>query len=158
MGTALTIQQRAELYLPMLTEMAGAYSIPPEWLAGIARVESAFHADAYNGSIADEKRGGSRGLCQMSLQTARAIGFKGSIGSLFDPKVNAKWAAVLISLNMKAFKVSSLEDVAALYNSGKRFADAPLSTRKLYVPAVVRWAAFYKDKAKAPTQAATPQP
>lgn len=148
LDVGLSLQQRTELYLPMLAKMGQAYAVPPEWLVAFARVESSFRANAVNNSAADTARGGSRGLCQMSLQTARAIGFTGAPDDLLDPVVNAKMAATLISLNMRSFRVSSLEDVAALYNSGKRFNKAPLSTRMLYVPAIKRWAAFYAKRAR----------
>jgi soluble lytic murein transglycosylase-like protein len=145
----LSIQQRTDLYLPMLAKTGQAYAIPPEWLVAFARVESSFRAGAVNNSAGDLKRGGSRGLCQLSLKTAQAIGYKGTPEGLFDPITNANFAGLLIVINMHDFKVDSLEDVAALYNSGRRFAQAPPSTKLLYVPAIRRWAAYYRDRARA---------
>ena len=145
----LSIQQRTDLYLPMLAKTGQVYAIPPEWLVAFARVESSFRAGAINNSAGDLKRGGSRGLCQLSLTTARAMGYQGEPEGLLDPVVNANFAGLLIVTNMHDFKVTSLEDVASLYNSGKRFAQAPPSTRILYVSAVRRWSGFYKNKARA---------
>lgn len=133
----------------MLAKTGQAYAIPPEWLVAFARVESSLRAGAINNSTGDLKRGGSRGLCQLSLKTARAIGYGGDPEGLLDPVTNAHFAGLLIVVNMHDYAVTSLEDVAALYNSGKRFAQAPASTRLLYVPAIRRWSAYYKDKARA---------
>lgn len=147
--TRLTLAEREHLYLPLLARTAYVYSLPPHWLVGIARVESGFHTRAAGTSAGDMARGGSTGLTQMSLQTARALGFTGSTEDLYAPATNARLAAMLIVHNMRSFRVDSIEDVAALYNSGKRFAQAPASTRLLYVPAVRRFAAMYKARAEA---------
>ncbi len=121
--------------------------LPPEWGLAIARQESNFKPAALNMSVADSKRGGSWGLCQMSLLTAKGLGYVGDASGLTDPQVNADLAARLCKEIMARFKTSSLADVAAGYNSGRTFAKAPMSTRTVYVPRVLKFAQDYKPLA-----------
>ena len=121
--------------------------LPPEWGLAIARQESNFAPKALNMSVADSTRGGSWGLCQMSLLTARGLGYVGTAAGLTDPQVNADLAARLCRELVTRFKTTSLADVAAGYNSGRTFAKAPASTRTVYVPRVLKFAQDYKATA-----------
>jgi soluble lytic murein transglycosylase-like protein len=143
---------REALYTVMLARVFAAEGLPPEWGPAIARTETNFMPNAHNGSLGDGLRGGSWGLCQMSYLTALALGFDGAPQDLLDPERNARLAAALCRKNMQSFRVTDLSDVAALYNSGKRFAQAPASTRTVYVPRVLRFAAVYRARfAQTPT-------
>lgn len=121
--------------------------LPPEWGLAIARQESNFTPKALNMSAGDATRGGSWGLCQMSLTTARALGYVGTAQGLTDPKLNAALAAKLCKELVTRFKTVNLADVAAGYNSGKTFAKAPISTRTVYVPRVLKFSEQYRDYA-----------
>lgn len=122
--------------------------LPPEWGLAIARQESNFKPAALNMSRGDATRGGSWGLCQMSLLTARGLGYVGDAQQLTDPKTNAALAAKLCSELVFRFKTNNLADIAAGYNSGKRLKDAPVSTRTVYVPRVVKFAEEYRPVAE----------
>lgn len=141
---------REALYTVMLARVFAAEGLPPEWGPAIARTETNFMPNAHNGSLGDGLRGGSWGLMQMSYLTAQALGFEGAPQDLLVPERNAALAATLCRKNMQSFRVTQLADVAALYNSGKRFAQAPASTRTVYVPRVLRFAAIYKDRLASP--------
>lgn len=122
--------------------------LPPEWGLAIARQESAFRPTALNMSSGDATRGGSWGLCQMSLLTARGLGYIGDNLGLLDPKVNAQLAAKLCKELSLRFKTMDLQDIASAYNSGKPYARAPASTKTVYVPRVLAGAEMYRDFAR----------
>lgn len=101
----------------------------------IAWHESSFKPKAVNKTGGDGKRGGSYGIFQMSLLTARALGFKGTETELYDIKVNTILALKLL-LDIKK-RQTDIEDILACYNSGKPFAKAPKSTTIKYVPSIL---------------------
>lgn len=86
----------------------------------------------------DGLRGGAYGLCQVTLKTAKGLGFVGPVELLLKPEVNADLAAKLVAQLHKRY--TQLADVAAAYNSGKPYAKAPQVTRERYVPAVLEFA------------------
>ncbi len=144
----MTFTQREALYFPILVAAFLRHNLPPEWGVAIARQESAFTAAASNNSAGDATRGGSWGLCQMSMLTARGLGFTGTTADLLNPEINAELAATLCAEISKRLKTTSLADVASAYNSGKPMARAPTSTRTVYVPRVLAFAATYRPRAE----------
>lgn len=149
--------EREALYFPILVAAFVRQGLPPEWGVALARQESAFVATAINNSTGDASRGGSRGLCQMSLLTARGLGFTGPPEELMNPICNADLAALLCKEISTRLKTTELGDVAAAYNSGKVLAKAPASTRNVYVPRVLSFALGYKLRARAMAEAMAKQ-
>lgn len=143
----MTFTQREALYFPVLVAAFLRHNLPPEWGVAIARQESAFVVTASNNSAGDAKRGGSWGLCQISLLTARSLGFTGTTADLLNPEINAELAAALCEEISKRLKTTSLADVASAYNSGKPMQKAPTSTRTVYVPRVLAFAVAYQPRA-----------
>lgn len=137
----------------MLAQTFAAQGLPPEWGPAFARTESGFVPTARSAALGDAKRGGSWGLCQVSFKTAQTLGYKGEPVGLLDPAINCGLAARLCRKNMHDYRVQTLQDVAALYNSGKRYKDAPGTTKTIYVVRVVRFAALYRLRL---AQASTP--
>jgi len=144
----MTLANRESVYGPILVAAFTNVGLPPEWGMAIARQESAFKPAVINNTGGDALRGGSRGLCQMSLKTARALGFVGDPDLLFQPVLNAQLAAKLCLSLTRQFKTAELKDIAAGYNSGKPFARCPAST-VAYANNVVAYAAAYKERARA---------
>lgn len=142
-GDAAPKDERFAFYLPVLKEAAEKHDVPLSWLLAIAEIESSFRASAVTMSGGDGKRGGSYGICQMSLKTARALGFAGVPSALLEVRLNADLACSLLKQNRQRFGADNLRDVAAAYNSGKRFSRAPASTRGHYVPTVLMLARGY---------------
>lgn len=120
-----------------------AYNIPMAWLCAIARQESGFKADARVLTGGDGARGGAYGLCQMTLQTARLVGYTGDAEELSLPDMNCHVAAQLIYQLMNDGH-RFFADIASAYNSGKPLKRAPESTRKTYVPNVLKYAAEFE--------------
>ena len=147
---------REALYLHMLAQAFAAEGLPPEWGPAFARTESGFVADARATARGDALRGGSWGLTQVSYLTAKSLGYQGLPQGLIEPQLNAALAAKLCKKNMADYHVTSLQDVAALYNSGHRYANAPASTRTIYVPRVVRFANLYRLRLALAAKASLP--
>ena len=115
-----------------------AHGLPAAWGLAIARQESAFRAGVSVLTGGDGVRGGSYGLMQMSMTTARGLGYAGDAKTLLIPTVNCMLSAKLVAQLRSRYL--NLRDVAAAYNSGKPFDRAPHSTRTHYVPNVQRYA------------------
>lgn len=135
--------------IPVLVAAFKRAGLPPVWGIALARQESDFNPKAVNHSAADARRGYSWGLCQMSLQTAQeSLGYRGDGPGLTDPHINATLAAAFVRRlvdghQIKTDAADALQNVAALYNSGRMLAHAPASTATVYVPNVVRYAEAY---------------
>lgn len=130
------------------------YQLDPAILLATVDTESDWHVNAYVGTGGDGARGGAYGLTQMTLLTAQSVdGWLSSDWSrreggrrpehLFDPALNLELAAALHSENAdrSTSPVGSEDwvmDLAAMYNSGKVFAKAPVSTRTRHVPRFMR--------------------
>jgi len=139
--------EREALYGPIIRAAFEAEGLPGHWGMALARHESDFTADAQALAGGDARRGGSFGLCQMSLATARGeLGYSGDAEGLKDPGLNCELAARYFKVIMKRFKVADLANVAAAYNSGRIYARAPKSTRTKYVPLILQHAKAYEPK------------
>lgn len=124
-------------YIGQRFERAG---YPASWGVALAWVESRLNPKATNNTGGDAARGGAWGLHQMTLTTARGLGFAGAGPDLFDPTTALDWSMALVAQR----KPTTLEDLGAWWNAGRRSAtDAtlPASTRDTYIPALVAAAA-----------------
>lgn len=116
--------------------------VDPAVFLGIIEVESNWNAKATNLVGADAGRGGAFGLTQMTLKTARAFDPSITGDDLLDPVTNLRIAGLLLAEN--AMRGSpEWPDVAAMWNSGRRFDEAPEVTRYKYVPKVLAAANRY---------------
>ena len=132
------LQLRELAYGPVVRAAFEAEGLPPEWGMAFAYVESGFDPHAVNNTRGDAARGGAWGICQMTLLTARALGFKGKPQDLLDPAICAQYAAMLVKDDMRRVGHNFL-DVAACYNGGRAYAHASPRARK--------YADFIKDVA-----------
>jgi len=136
-------QENLQQYAPVLVRAFLQYGLPGVWGLAISHQETAgtFNPNLRNLSGGDGARGGSYGLCQVSLRTAQAYQSDITPESLIVPGTNADIAARICLDANKRFP-GSLMNVAALYNDGKPFASTRLaaSTRDIYVPNVLRYA------------------
>lgn len=129
-----------------IKEYAAVCGVPLEFGLAMAFHESSFDPKACATNPADLARGGSYGLFQMSLKTARRLVPKVPLepAMLYDVNLNCELWSDLVMENRKIIAATAevdrdknlFIDLAALHNSGKVFAKAPLKTRYNYVPAV----------------------
>lgn len=144
----MTREARLHEHGPVIVEAFVRYSLPAVWGIGLARQESDFDPNAKQLGGGDAKRGGSYGLCQMSLMTARALRGEGiTPDMLLDPSFNADIAAELVSQLTAQYR-GVLSDVLSAYNSGKPWHRAPKSTQRVYVPGVIKYMHHYATWAK----------
>lgn len=129
---------RAEL-VALVRARAASWGWDPDWWQAIAEHESHMNPRARNLTGGDAARGGSYGLMQISLKSARAWMKDPDFTpeQLYDPNIHLAVAGTGFATFKPAPK--SLEDAAALWNAGRRFADLPIDhqTRTAYVPAVL---------------------
>lgn len=147
--SALKLAERERIYGRIARLVFAEHGLPESWAMALVRQESQFNPYAINQTGGDKLRGGSFGLCQVSLQTARALGFtETATGPLLDPATNAKFAALVFIDNQTALKrlkiPADLANLASMYNSGKPLKTAPFSTREVYVPNVLKYAKEYE--------------
>jgi len=60
----------------------------------------------------------SYGICQIKLETAKMIGFKGRAKDLINPQVNAKWAALYLKYQEQRYGANKWCEMTAAYNAG----------------------------------------
>lgn len=152
----LTFEQCEKLYLPVLATAFGNAGFDPEFGVALGRQESALNPEAKNLGPGDRERGGAWGLCQMTVKTAEMLGYKLTSVELTDPAINASIAAELCKVNAERLigctysNVNGYyEDLAAMYNSGKRYNKAPWVTQNNYVPRVINFMTVYKNVCRA---------
>lgn len=115
-------------YADLFRRAGAAHGIRPSVLAAVAKVESAFNADAVSPA-------GARGLMQFMPATAAAMGV-----DPYDPASAIDGAARYLSSNLRRF--GSLELALAAYNAGpgavaKAGGIPPIAETQNYVPAVM---------------------
>lgn len=88
--------------------------IPQDLLVSLCYVESLLNPDAPNPNDGGSP---SYGLCQIKYRTARDMGFKGKRKELYNPYINAIYAAKYLKSFKKSSKIDWIQAVAA-YNCG----------------------------------------
>lgn len=127
-----------------IIDAAKRHNIDPYLMLATVKVESNFRPTASNMVGGDLQRGGAYGLVQMTLLTARGLGYDGEPNGLLDPVVNLDLGARLHAENLKRAK-GNLEDAISLYNSGKKYVLAPATTRS-YVQKVLAAMAEFRQQ------------
>lgn len=90
------------------------HSLPVGLLSALCYVESTHNVSAIHH---DDGGGNSVGVCQVKLETAKMLGFKGTERQLMDPKVNVEYAAKYLKKQLNRYGQNSPKAVAA-YNAG----------------------------------------
>lgn len=136
-----TLRELAAPYWPLFTAAGARYGVPAELLAAIGYQESRYNPNAFNPESGSNP---SVGLMQISVPTALALGFKGSLSELYQPALSVELAAKLLRDNLARIRrdapglpARELEDRAiAAYNAGwskVRPGDAPRTPAGVFV-------------------------
>jgi hypothetical protein len=128
------LASRSQVEAIIREEFASA-GLDPNLGVAIGKHESGLNPEAVNMTGGDLRRGGSFGPMQMSLATARDLGFTGTTQELMEPRTNTGLAAKLVKQLSGRF--SDPKDIISAYNSGRPLSQAPASTREQYVPGVL---------------------
>lgn len=140
------IDARLAAYGPILAKAFITHKLPVVWALAIAATESSFRPYAENHSAGDASRGGSYGLCQLSLATAREFAPSATPGDLLDPRRNAEIAALLCARLRRQYG-DDFSDIVSAYNSGRPLERAPASTRDIHVPRALQNLKLYAAQA-----------
>ena len=104
----------------IINTAAARWGVPAALVKAIIAHESEFqqHATALTGG--DGKRGGSYGLMQMSLATARALGFTGTAQDLYDPATNISYGTQYLRDLVREAGAGGygLDSAISAYNAG----------------------------------------
>lgn len=133
--------------LKIVAIYAKKYGVSAALIASIIQIESGFNQGAKNLTGGDLERGGAWGLMQMTLKTAKNLGFMGDPKLLLIPSINIDYGTKLLAqIQRRVKKVIRTEseidrNIVSIYNSGKFFAKAPSSTLEY----VARWSNAIKQ-------------
>lgn len=156
---ALTREARAARVAQLVTAATARTLVPDAVVLGIARQESDFYPDAVATDPRDLARGGAHGLMQMTLQTARELGYSAAVGDraqltgLYDPALNVQLGVTYLARLLAATKGDVAAAVSA-YNGGlsaERPDDGKRTTNdrtapfinQAYVNSVVKFSRLY---------------
>jgi hypothetical protein len=144
-----TATMRRKRLQPLISEVFRACGLLPSWGLAFAMVETEFCPWKINQTHGDGRRGGAWGLFQMTLATARSLGFNGEPPELLDVERNTQLAAKLIRELAHRKDLKGLRDVACAYNSNHSYATAPMATKhhdaRAYARRVVEWQDKYQS-------------
>jgi soluble lytic murein transglycosylase-like protein len=101
---------------------SNVYGVPQWVILTTIGKESSFNPGAFNGA---DPGGGSRGLMQIELTTARSLGYSGPSGDdssrqngLYDPSLNVQLGSLLLSQLAKRFPSIRWDGRYSVYNVG----------------------------------------
>lgn len=93
---------------------AATVQVPFELLRAICMVESNLNPAAVH---LDDGNSASHGLCQVKYETAKFMGYKGTLKGLYNPDNNALFAAKYLNYQLTRYKGNWVNAVSA-YNRG----------------------------------------
>lgn len=109
-------------FLPIADQAAARYGLPASLVRAVIRQESRWNPEAYRAE--PQINDASRGLMQVLLGTARALGYTGSPMGLYDPATSTELGARLLAQNITRASLPgrthrTAEDIAlSAYNAG----------------------------------------
>jgi soluble lytic murein transglycosylase-like protein len=111
---------REHAYDVAIAAAAERWKVPVALIKAIIAQESEFQPRATALDRGDGARGGSYGLMQISLATARALGFRGAGQDLFDPAINVNLGARYLRdlLHEAAAGGYGVDSAISAYNAG----------------------------------------
>lgn len=129
------------LYVSLFTIfsfVSADFNLPPGMLRALCYVESAHNVNAVHN---DDGTSDSLGVCQIKLETAKLLGFKGTKKDLMVPGTNVYYAGKYLHKQLKRYKNNNIKAIAA-YNAGTyKKTDSGIVKNKHYVNKVLAaWA------------------
>lgn len=80
----------------------------------------------------------SIGICQIKYETAKGLGYRGSLDHLYDLNTNVYWAGVYLLKQLKRYN-GNIEKAVAAYNAGTHRINAEgLTMNRKYVDKVFK--------------------
>jgi soluble lytic murein transglycosylase-like protein len=98
----------------LFSATTSTFQLPPGLLSALCWVESNHNPKAIH---KDDGSGNSVGICEIKLETAKLLGFKGTEQGLMDPKVNIYYAGKYLAKQIDRYNGDAIKGIAA-YNAG----------------------------------------
>ncbi len=116
-------------------DAADKHGFPRWWFVALGLQETGLSATSVNMTGTDKARGGSWGLNQISVLTARKHGFDGEPKELLDPIVNADWTGRILSAPLDRWDrlrepPRTFSQAASMWNGGFYPGDVPPTGHK----------------------------
>lgn len=119
----------------LLALMTQNFNLPVGLLSAVCYVESGHNPSAMH---KDDGKGNSVGICQIKLNTARTLGFKGTENQLKLPEINIFYSAKYLSKQLTRYRGVIYKAISA-YNAGAfRYNERGEISNKRYVFKVLR--------------------
>jgi soluble lytic murein transglycosylase-like protein len=99
--------------LLMFLTISQQHHLPPHLLSSLCYIESKHDVAAIHH---DDGGADSLGICQIKLQTAREMGYKGTKQQLMQPSTNIRYAAKYLRYQIRRY--GSIERAVVAYNKG----------------------------------------
>lgn len=110
------IWARESAYDGLITAASKRHGVPEALIKAVMAKESRFDPQAIRQE--PQIQDASRGLMQLLLSTARALGYQGEPEGLFDPAASIDLGAKLLSQNVARARGRSWDIALAAYNAG----------------------------------------
>ena len=142
--------------LPIVNKYSALYGVPQALIFAIMQQESGAYwlGKGYFNTKAslmknptEIKAGGSQGLMQILLSSAKTLGYTGDAVGLYNPDTGIKYGVLYIKYIHDHFGVdySDVSDIASYYNSNRDELNAPISTETVYIPHVMSYYSYYSN-------------
>jgi soluble lytic murein transglycosylase-like protein len=130
-------EERCEKLRPIIDEIAGEYSLEPELIMGVIKVESSFREGS-------RSRVGAQGLMQIMPGTARHM----KCSNVWEPESNIRCGCKVLTRYLKRYDGNLIYGLAA-YNAGPGNINAAAREQRLpfnfsYPERVLRWRNLYR--------------
>ena len=89
-------------------------NLPPGMLQAVCFIESGYHIKYVH---FNDGGSSSYGVCQVKYETAKWLGFKGTVDELMEPRINAYYAAKYLKHNLRRYHGDIRKAIIA-YNQG----------------------------------------
>jgi len=123
----------------LIKKWAYHFGLDPAFVKAVIKVESGFRANATDPAYT------SFGLMQLTMPTAKWLGYKGAPEGLFDPDKNIYYGCKYLAwLKNRPNIHGDLELMARGYNGGPDL--EPAYATKAYAKKVMYWYRYYKQK------------
>lgn len=116
-GKRPAVVVRADPFDQLITTKANKYGIDPNLVKAVIAQESGFKASATRTELL--LGDASQGLMQITLGTARGMGFKGTASELASPENSVEYGTKFLADCLRT-KNGNVEDAISMYNGGNR--------------------------------------
>lgn len=103
-----------EHLLLIFASVTAQYHLPSNLLLSLCTIESQLNVNAYH---KDDGSHNSVGVCQLSPDTARSLGYRGAEKDLYAPELNIHYAGLYLYNQLHRYSGDHSAGIAA-YNSG----------------------------------------